>query len=97
MKRFVYCYPHCLPEEVQQMSKEEFLGENPQRSIQIWSVEGVETIPVPEDLVICDVCNADIEVDVFLVAESRVYCKLCATKYVLPHCTDELVTRGAVR
>lgn len=77
MKRFVYRYPHCLPEEVQQMTKDEFPG-HPQN---IWA----------SDLAVCEACKSEIETDVFLVSNNTVYCKLCATKYILPHCTDELL------
>ena len=72
MKKYIYQYFHSLPEVLEVVSKEEFLA----------------NLPVPDDLVFCDTCLTEIGTEVYLLAETKVFCKLCSSKYLLPYCRD---------
>ena len=93
MKRFIYRCPHCLPETVEQMTKDEFLREHPPKSVEVRSMGVLTILPLAKDLVVCDACDNEVEEEVFLISGHSTYCKLCATKYILPYCTDELIKR----
>jgi len=74
MKSLVYRCPHCLPETIVQMNREEFLEQN----------------TTADSLLLCDACGSEVETELYLMPEQRIYCKLCATKYILPHCNATL-------
>jgi hypothetical protein len=80
-----------------QMTRAEFLEAHPRRNTQVIDAdtgEVLEEIKVPKDLILCDLCNAEIGEQVWLIP-GYALCEACYRKVVVPHILPYL-TRASV-
>lgn len=86
MQTFQFQYPGDPVETCYVMNRREFLERFPREPIKVYSNSGYFEIPIPEDTIICDACNADPGDDITVVSNSRAYCRPCADRYVMKYC-----------
>ena len=87
MKKFTFKYPGDTPVDCIKYNRQEFLDMHPRKPTEIWNASGlVESIPIPKDMILCDFCNQDPGDEIWVVSNSRAYCRECAERYVLKYC-----------
>lgn len=91
MKHFIMNYPGDPPENVTLMNRQEFKAAHPRTP---WKISDLSTgevlkeIPIDEDEVICDLCNADPIDTIYVIGTGRGYCGQCAKECVLDYCQE---------
>jgi len=81
-----FTYPGDPTSKVELMFGAEFTHANPDREIVIYGGDIAQHIPVDE--IICDTCNAGVELyDPCAVTESRLYCWACFLEWIKPYLT----------
>jgi hypothetical protein len=88
MKTFILRYEDDPPMPVVLMTRPEFLAAYPRRPIRLSSLDGtrVTEIPVGEDEIACDHCNADPGETIYVYAGLRSYCQKCYEKCWARYC-----------
>ncbi len=83
MKHFKFRYPGDPTQPAVLMSRREFLVEHPRSPIVVTDLDTGEReeFPIPKDMIVCDVCNDEIEDEVLVIAGSMGYCPKCVAEF----------------